>query len=54
MTGVLKDIGGFYSSLYFVGLILYSQIQTSVLFTALINKLYQVEILPEHGNDSSI
>ncbi len=32
VIGVLKDIGGFYSSLYFVGLVLYSQLQGSVMF----------------------
>ncbi len=39
----MKDVGGIYNSLYFVGLLLYSQIQGSMFFASLISKLYQVD-----------
>lgn len=43
VMGVLKDVGGFYNSLFFVGLILYSKFQGTIVLSALISKLYQIE-----------
>ncbi|CDW79042.1 UNKNOWN [Stylonychia lemnae] len=40
---LLQDIGGFFNSLYFCGLIFYSQIRNSIFYTELISRLYQVE-----------
>lgn len=42
ITGVLKDVGGFYNALYFIGLFFYSQFSGSIFFSAFIKKLYQV------------
>jgi hypothetical protein len=42
-VGVLQDVGGFYNSLFFAGLFIYSQFQGSIYFSAIISKLYQVE-----------
>jgi hypothetical protein len=47
ITGVLRDVGGFYNSLYFLGLFLYSQFQGSFFFASFISKLYQVEQLAD-------
>lgn len=43
LSGVLQDIGGFYNSLFFVGLILYSNFQETLFFSGIISKLYMVE-----------
>lgn len=40
ITGVLKDVGGFYNALYFIGLFIYSQFSGSIFFSAFINRLY--------------
>jgi len=40
IMGVLKDTGGFYNSLFFVGLFFYSRFQGTIVFSALISKLY--------------
>ena len=43
VIGLLKDVGGFYNSLYFAGLFIFSQFQGSIVFASFISKLYQVE-----------
>ncbi|TNV82997.1 hypothetical protein FGO68_gene7187 [Halteria grandinella] len=43
LSGVLQDIGGFYNSLFFVGLLLYSNFQETLFFTSIISKLFMVE-----------
>jgi hypothetical protein len=51
----LRDTGGFFNALYFVGLILYSQFQGSYFFASFISKLYQVEHLSDNvGNTGDI
>jgi hypothetical protein len=47
VMGVLKDVGGFYNSLFFVGLFLYSKFQGTIVFSSLISKLYQIEQVDE-------
>ena len=42
-AGVLKDVGGIFNSLYFLGLIFYSQFQGSMYLASIINKLYLVD-----------
>jgi hypothetical protein len=39
-------MGGFYNSLFFVGLIIYSQFQGTLFFSGIISKLYLVEDPP--------
>lgn len=53
ITGVLRDVGGFYSSMYFVGLFLFSQFAGSIFFAAFINKLYQVEQIKDGADLAS-
>lgn len=43
IMGVLKDVGGFYNSLFFAGLLLYSRFQGTIVFSSLVSKLYQIE-----------
>jgi hypothetical protein len=43
VVGVLQDVGGFYNSLFFAGLLIYSHFQGSIYFSSIISKLYQVE-----------
>ena len=43
ISGVLQDVGGFYNSLFFLGLLIYSQVQGTLFFTSIISKLYLVE-----------
>ncbi len=40
ITGVLKDVGGVYNSLYLVGFFIYSQFSGSILLASLIGKLF--------------
>ena len=40
---VLREVGGFYNSLFFTGLVLYSQFQGTIVFSSLVSKLYQIE-----------
>ena len=51
-VGVLQDVGGFYNSLFFAGLLVYSQFQGSIYFSGIISRIYLVEQQPS-GNDSS-
>ena len=39
-SGVLQDVGGFYNSLFFAGLLIYSHFQGSIYFSSIISKLY--------------
>jgi hypothetical protein len=43
IMGVLRDVGGFYNSLFFAGLLVYSQFQGTIIFSKLVSKLYQIE-----------
>jgi hypothetical protein len=43
LAGVLQDVGGFYNSLFFAGLLVYSQIQGTLFFSGIIARLYMVE-----------
>eukprot|EP00347_Sterkiella_histriomuscorum_P012880 403366865 len=43
VSSLLQDIGGFYNSLFFIGLILFSKFQESIYFSSLISKLYQID-----------
>jgi hypothetical protein len=43
IMGVLRDVGGFYNSLFFAGLLLYSRFQGTIIFSKLVSKLYQIE-----------
>ena len=40
LIGLLQDVGGFYNVLFFAGLLVYSQFQGSIYFSAIISKLY--------------
>lgn len=51
IMGVLRDVGGFYNSLFFAGLLLYSRFQGTIIFSKLISKLYQIE---QVENDETI
>ncbi len=50
VTGVMKDVGGTYNSLYFIGLLLYSQFQGSMFFASIISKVYQVDAFERERN----
>lgn len=50
--GVLKDIGGFYNSLFFVGLFIYSRFQGTIIFSSMVSKLYQIEQVDENEDDA--
>ncbi|CDW75381.1 UNKNOWN [Stylonychia lemnae] len=43
LSDLVRDIGGMYNGLYFIGLFLYQRLQDTILFSSLIGKLYQVE-----------
>ena len=43
IMGVLKDTGGFYNSLFFVGLVIYSKMQGKFMYSSIVSKLYQIE-----------
>eukprot|EP00347_Sterkiella_histriomuscorum_P017804 403347926 len=45
VSSLLQDIGGFYNSLFFIGLIIFSKLQESIFFSTLISKLYQIELV---------
>ncbi|CDW82658.1 UNKNOWN [Stylonychia lemnae] len=42
-SSLLQDIGGFYNSLFFIGLFVFGKFQNSIFFSSLISKLYQIE-----------
>ena len=48
-AGLLQDVGGFYNSLFFVGLIIYSRFKGSYYFAYLISQLYFVEKTNGHA-----
>ena len=50
VTGVMKDVGGTYNALYFIGLLLYSQFQGSMFFASIISKVYQVDSFERERN----
>lgn len=50
---MLNAVGGFYTSLFFAGLVLYSQFQGSFFFAAIIGKLYQIEHLIDEDLETS-
>lgn len=44
IIGVVQSVGGFYNALYFLMLFLHSQFSGTIFFSALISKLYHVEV----------
>lgn len=54
ISGVLQDVGGFYNSLFFLGLVIYSKFQGSFYFSSVISKLYQVESIVESKRKTTI
>ena len=47
ITGVLQDVGGFYNSLFFIGLVIFSKTQTALFLSSLFSRIYQVECKEE-------
>ncbi len=52
IMGVLRDVGGFYNSLFFAGLMLYSRFQGTIIFSKLVSKLYQIEQVDQNQEDA--
>ena len=52
VMGVLRDVGGFYNSLFFAGLLIYSRFQGTIIFSKLVSKLYQIEQVDNDGDGS--
>eukprot|EP00347_Sterkiella_histriomuscorum_P005886 403354899 len=44
ISSLLQDVGGFYNSLFFIGLFIFASFRESIYFSSLISKLYQIEI----------
>ena len=54
-TNLLQEIGGFFNAVYFGGFFIYYQFRSSIFFSELINKLYQVELdQGDHKNGKEI
>ena len=43
IVGVLKDVGGFYNSLFFAGLFIFTKFRVNIYFSTLISKLYSID-----------
>jgi hypothetical protein len=54
MNGFLGDIGGMYSSLYFIGLLLIGFYNRRLFISAILKNLYQVKHIGEHFINSKM
>jgi hypothetical protein len=43
----MKGAGGYYNSVFFLGLLIYSRFQGSIYFSELIKQVYQVEYISD-------